>query len=65
VVRPLTEDEKNARIPSWGFHTFAMPNGTEFIAWFSGSELPVEIYAVGGYETAGPISEDTAEMLGI
>jgi hypothetical protein len=51
--------------PSWGFHTVAMPNGTEFLAWFDGMRSPMEIDAIGGQETAGPIPAEIAEWLGV
>ena len=51
-------------LPRWGFHTFEMPDGREFIAWLHGEQGEVEIDLVAGHDSLGCI-EDKAEWLGL
>ena len=50
-------------LPSWGFHSFEMPDGQEFIASFYGDE-GAEIDVVERHQSLGPI-EDKADWLGL
>lgn len=50
-------------LPSWGFHTFEMPDGQEFIASFQGERNELEIDTVGRHESIGPI--ENAARLGM
>lgn len=51
-------------LPRWGFHTFEMRDGLEFIAWFHGEQGEIEIDLVVRHDSLGCI-EDKAEWLGL
>ena len=51
-------------LPNGGFHSFEMPDGQEFIAWFYGDD-GAEIDVVERHESLGPICDTAADWLGL